>query len=210
MSAATSPKGGCCSRNPATRKASLPAGAWLAEIGFLGFGRDAAERLVARRKAAEAIDHRPVLASEIEILRITEAREAIHAQSLLLAILGVHQRHVEKGATLGCDRFVPTPRERSMRQIERQTVGSECLTRSAVNVTRELIEQNDRGKQRIGIAIPSRRTARQHGIAQGAEARGNRAIERIILGEPLLLRRLVEPEGQDALRCRMDFACPRP
>jgi len=150
------------------------------------------------------------LTRKIERLRIAQLGEFGEAERLKFAILGMHQRHVEEFPLLWRHRSVPAALDREYAELLRQRVASERLGFPAEDVARELIDQDDRGEQRVGRAAPCGGVGAQHLFTECAEARCDRAIEAGRFGEALLVRNFVEPERENGARVRVDFAVSGP
>ena len=95
------------------------------------------------REAPETRDHPVMTARETDRARHM-AREQAHAEFLVRDRFAVHQRHQQKLLLRLRQADKPILVERSMRQRQPQIVPGESLGRIAIEIARNLIEQEDR------------------------------------------------------------------
>ena len=119
----------------------------------------AAEYQIAMRKTSEAMHDVAVghsvlqvdLRDRLEAIRGIRMKllEARYRFVLRIAILGVLQRDIEKSAFDDFELPVDAHRDAVAAQRQRALVIREGLRRAAINVPRELIERNDKGKRAV-------------------------------------------------------------
>jgi len=143
---------------------------------------------------------------EIEHIGIAQRSELLDAQRLHRRILGMFERQIEELAPVLVHVRVPALADRLQRQLQRERIGGEGLGGAAVDVAAELVEQDQRRQQRLGIVAPARRARSEHQIAQGAEARLDLRVE-LGGGREMLLGREREPEAQHFAGLRVDIQC---
>lgn len=172
-----------------------PAG--FEESDFLG-RRSASENPVAMRKPSEAPDDFIMFNSEGKVHRSRQARfEQHHRAFLNCEIFGMHERHIKEGALLRRVKEIETPAERLARDVERRCVLGESGRRVAIDIARELVEQNDQRERMARMRAPRVQPLRCSGAMKRAETLADPCIKRSVAAEPLERFCFVKPEGED-------------
>ncbi len=162
---------------------------------FLG-RRNAPQRCVTARKAAEAFDHLGVLLRIFEIVGSSERHVKPHRFLLHHRRLRVHERQQHEHALLRRQEVDMAAADRLLRQSKRHRVAGEGPRLAAEQLPRELVEDDDFREAAL------RRAAPVPGLAAGdlrvgcAEAVGDRGIELRPAGEPVARAMILEPEFQ--------------
>src|SRR5690348_15826371 len=95
----------------------------------------------------------------------------------------MRQRQIEELALCGREARIPAPIYRKTGKVPRQRIPGESLGLAAMDVARELVEQDHRREERLGVVAPSGRAAAQHQVAQGAETLPDILVDCRVLGE---------------------------
>ena len=140
------------------------------------------------RKASEADDHLAVAMRKVDVARhrriFAHGFEQADGLVLVRQRLAVLERQVDEGAGDIGQLPVQAPRHHIARQRQRLSVGGESLGRTAEQIARELIAQNQPGQAAAGVAGIRRQLPGARLPPGFQETLADNAVEYFILLEP--------------------------
>jgi hypothetical protein len=174
---------------------------FLKERDFLGCG-GAAKGCVPVRETPEALYHGAVPPREVEEILVVlaprlshgcrEALVALDRARLQRPVLRMLERQIEERALRGRKLQVNTLVNPGHRKLLRGRVLGEGLWRSAMNMARELVEQNDQGEPPVRRRSPALKISAARPLVQPAEAAANLGIVLCAALEPHLAARGID------------------
>lgn len=110
----------------------------------------------------------------------------------------VHVRHVGKLALFDWQLHLIATRDEFLCKREGKRVLRECARRVSKDVALELIEHDDFGKSAFGQFAPGEELAMRRRCERSAKALGDHRVKRVVFGEVLRRRELVNQKSRTA------------
>ncbi|CAH1658121.1 hypothetical protein CHELA1G11_11368 [Hyphomicrobiales bacterium] len=156
----------------------------------------AAEQRIAMGEASEADDDRAMFLSERQTL--SGAIGLVQGEAVVLVgeFLGMHERQIEELPLYGFDLAVEAAQDGASRHLAGESICREAAGAATEHVARELVEQDNEGKGRLGDRFPGRERTLSGLFVQREEAIADVLVEAQVLDIPTLGSRF-EPECQN-------------